>query len=70
MNMNENRGKRQNRLAQLLGLPENTNVNYFLNPHDNSIMKISWNSPNDGKNNMINFLMDTEPYLIRIKDNH
>lgn len=65
-----NQGKKVNRLAQLLGLPENTNVNYSFNPHDNSIMKISWNSPNDGKSNLINFLMDWEPYTIRIKDNH
>ena len=39
-------------------------------PDNNSIVKIAWNSPNDGKGNLVNFLMDLEPYTIRIKDNH
>ena len=46
------------------------NINYTFNPKDNSIMKIAWKSPGDGKENMINFLLDWEPYTIKVKDNH
>ena len=62
--------KGKNLLAKILGLPEGANINYAFNPKDNSIMKISWNSPNDGKPNLVNMLVSTEPYFIRIKDNH
>lgn len=65
-------GKRkQNLLSQMLGLPKEAKVNYTFNPLDNSIMKISWNSPNDGKANLFNMLMN--PYeltTIKIKDRH
>lgn len=54
----------------MLGLPEDTQVNYSFNPRDNSIFKIAWNSPNDGKQNLFNLLLSPEPYTIRIKDNH
>lgn len=64
-------GKRKNNLlGQMLGLPQDAHINYTFNPLDNSIMKISWNSPNDGKPNLFNMLMNLEPYTIRIKDNH
>jgi len=63
-------GKKKSFLNNLLGLPEDAKVNYTFNPMDNSIMKISWNSPNDGKPNLFNMLMNLEPYTIRIKDNH
>lgn len=49
---------------------ENPRIDYKFDPTDNSIMKIAWNSPNDKKQNIVNFLMDWEPYTIRIKDNH
>jgi hypothetical protein len=55
----------------MLGLPKEAKVNYTFNPFDNSIMKISWNSPNDGKPNLFNMLMN--PYeltTIKIKDRH
>lgn len=55
----------------LMPQAEGVNVNYRFAPlNDTSIMKIAWNSPNDNKSNLINFLMDLEPYTIRIKDNH
>lgn len=64
-------GKRKSFLNNLLGLPEDAKVNYTFNPMDNSIMKISWNSPNDGKPNLFNFLMNPrELTTIKIKDNH
>lgn len=59
-----------NFLNKLFGFPNDTNINYSFKPLDNSIMKVSWNSPNDGKPNLFNMLMSTEPYFIRIKDNH
>lgn len=62
--------KKSNLLGQILGLPQDANINYTFNPFDNSIMKISWNSPNDGKSNLVNLLMDWKPYTIKIKDNH
>lgn len=61
---------KNNLLSKLLGFPEDANVNYSFKPLDNSIMKVSWNSPNDGKPNLFNLLMSNEPYFIRIKDNH
>ena len=58
-------------LAGLIPVAEGAEVNYKFDPSDSSIMKISWNSPNDGKNNLVNFLLDWEqPYDIKIKDNH
>ncbi|MBR6099433.1 hypothetical protein IKP85_06770 [bacterium] len=62
--------KKKNFLSNFLGLPEDAKVNFAFNPLDNSILKIAWNSPNDGKSNLFNMLMSTEPYTIRIKDNH
>ena len=46
------------------------NVKYVLDWDDDSIIKISWNSPNDNKSNLFNMLLSPEPYTIRIKDNH
>lgn len=59
-----------NFLNKLFDLPNDTNINYSFKPLDNSIMKVSWNSPNDRKPNLFNLLMSNEPYFIRIKDNH
>ena len=57
-------------LAGLVPEAEGAEVKYKFNPSDNSIMKIDWESPNDGKKNIVNFLLSAEPYTIRIKDNH
>lgn len=61
---------KQSLLAKILGLPEGTKVNFNFSPLDNSIAKVSWNSPNDNRANLVNFLLSPEPYTIRIKDNH
>ena len=61
-------GKGKNRFVDYL--TQGGLINYKFDPSDSSIMKISWNSPNDGKNNLVNFLLSTEPYTIKIKDNH
>ena len=39
-------------------------------PRDTSILKIKWNSPNDGKPNTVDIRADKENYTIKIKDNH
>lgn len=61
---------KQSLLAKILGLPKGTKVNFNFSPLDNSIAKVSWNSPNDNRANLVNFLLSPEPYTIRIKDNH
>ena len=61
---------KQSLLAKILGLPEGTKINFNFSPLDNSIAKVSWNSPNDNRANLVNFLLSPEPYTIRIKDNH
>ena len=61
---------KQSFLAKLLGMPQGTRVNYTFNPKNNSFIKIAWNSPNDNKANLINMLMSTDPYTLRIRDNH
>lgn len=61
--------KRKSNLFDWL-MPNGVNVDYKFSPLDNSLMKISWNSPNDNKPNLFNVLFDAEPYTIRIKDNH
>ena len=63
--------KKKNLLAYFLGLPEGVKINYAFNPQDNSIMKISWNSPNDGKSNLVNMLVNPYEFTtIKIKDEH
>ena len=64
------KAEKQDFLSKLLGLPEGTQVNYTFNPSDNSIVKLSWTSPNDKRQNLINMLLSAEPYTIRVKDNH
>ena len=61
---------KKNLFDWLLPVSDGANVNYKFEPSDNSLLKISWNSPNDNKANLFNVLFDTEPYTIRIKDNH
>jgi hypothetical protein len=69
--MEKEKRKPKNILSSLLGLPEDTNVKFTFNPYDNSIMKIAWNSPNDGKSNLFNLLMNPrEITTLRIEDNH
>ena len=40
---------------------QTSKVDYKFDPSDNSIVKIAWNSPNDKKQNIVNFLMSLEP---------
>lgn len=62
---------KKNLFDWLLPQAEDANINYRFGPlGDTSLMRISWDSPNDGKGNLINFLLSPEPYTIRIKDNH
>lgn len=62
---------RKNLFANLLPQAQGANINYGFAPlSDTSLMRISWDSPNDGKGNLINFLFSPEPYTIKIKDNH
>lgn len=63
--------KKKSFLSNFLGLPEDAKVNFAFNPLDNSILKIAWNSPNDGKSNLFNMLMNPkELTTIRIEDGH
>lgn len=69
--MENGKKKLSQMLTGLVPVSDDVNINYRFAPlSDNSIMKLSWNSPNDGKGNLINFLLSPEPYTIRIKDNH
>lgn len=62
---------KQSLLAKILGLPEGTKVNFNFNPLDNSIAKVSWNSPNDNRANLINMLLNPQELTtVKIKDNH
>lgn len=62
---------KQSILAKILGLPEGTKVNFNFSPLDNSIAKVSWNSPNDNRANLINMLLNPqEVTTVKIKDNH
>lgn len=61
----------KNVLAKMLGLPEGVKIKNSFNPLDNSIMKISWQSPNDNKSNLVNMLLNPSDFItMRIKDNH
>ena len=62
---------KQSLLAKILGLPEGTKINFKFNPLDNSIAKVSWNSPNDNRANLINMLLNPQELTtVKIKDNH
>lgn len=62
---------KQSILAKILGLPEGVKVTNTFNPLDNSIMKITWKSPNDKKENLVNMLLNPLDFsTMRIKDNH
>ena len=50
--------------------PKSPNLKYKFDSKDNSILKIKWKSPNDKKENILDFRMDKEDYTIKIKDNH
>jgi hypothetical protein len=55
----------------LIQTSPNVGLNYIFNPRDYSIMKLSWNSPNDGLENVLDFSMNPhEMGLIKIKDKH
>ena len=61
------------RLAKmgLIQASPDDNIHYIFNPNDYSIMRLSWNSPNDGLGNVINFSMDPRKYkTVEIRDNH
>lgn len=50
--------------------PKSANTKYKFDSKDNSILKIKWKSPNDEKENTIDFRSDKEKYTIKIEDNH
>lgn len=55
----------------LIQTSPNVGLNYIFNPRDYSIMKLSWNSPNDGLGNVLDFSMNPHAKnTIEIKDNH
>ena len=62
---------KQSLLAKILGLPEGTKINFNFSPLDNSIAKVSWNSPIDNRANLINMLLNPQELTtVKIKDNH
>ena len=62
--------KRKNNFFESL-LPENVNIDFVYEPFDNKLLELSWNSPNDGKRNLIEFLMNPrELDKVEVKDNH
>lgn len=55
----------------LMGLNENNNIHYVFDPKSNSIMKLTWQSPNDKLYNMVNIYVDpNDNTFMRIKDRH
>lgn len=69
--------KRENsflkKLAELglIQASPNVGLNYIFDPRDYSIMKLSWNSPNDGLENILDFSMNPHAKnTLEIKDNH
>ena len=66
-------GKKENWLGKILAgvLPEDVNVDFQFTPFDNKLVELAWESPNDGKNNLVQFLMQPKELdRIEIKDNH
>lgn len=59
------------RLRELGILPDGDNVNYKLDPNDPDILRINWDSPNDGLANVFRLTLDPKDFsTTRIKDNH
>ena len=55
----------------LIGLNEDNNIHFMFNPYNFDIMRINWNSPNDGLENNLVFSMNPKTLTtIKIKDNH
>jgi hypothetical protein len=52
-------------------LPDNLNVDFVYKPFDNKLLELTWNSPNDNKRNLMQFLMEPKELdRIEIKDTH
>ena len=65
--------KKENWLGKFLAglMPEDVNVDFQFTPFDNKLIELAWESPNDGKNNLVQFLMQPrEMDRIEIKDTH
>lgn len=71
--MQEKRKTLLDRLAYsgLMNLNEDNNIHYVFDPSSNSIMKLTWQSPNDKLYNMVNFYVDpNDNTFMKIKDRH
>ena len=59
---------KKNLFANLL---PGVNVDFVFEPFDNKLLELAWNSPNDGKRNLVQFLMQPKELdRIEIKDTH
>lgn len=66
--------EKKNRLFDwLVGnvLPEDVSIDFINKPFDNKLLELSWQSPNDKKNNLIEFLMNPNKLdRIELEDAH
>lgn len=66
--------EKRNRLFNWLvgnALPENVSIDFINKPFDNKLLELSWQSPNDKKNNLIEFLINPSKLdRIEMEDAH
>lgn len=66
--------EKRNRLFDWLAgnaLPEDVSIDFVNKPFDNKLLELSWQSPNDKKNNLIEFLMNPSKLdRVELEDAH
>lgn len=69
--LNQNQNRFLEKLRELGIIPDNQGVNFSFSPYETDLLRIKWNSPNDGIENIFKISMNPREYAgIKIKDNH
>ena len=69
--MDKNKNTFLEKLKEIGILPNYQGLEYAFDPNSNSMLKLSWQSPNDGLINTFDLVFDPkDKSILRIKDKH
>lgn len=69
--LQDNKNQFLEKLRELGIIPSEQGINYKFDPYDADILRINWDSPNDGLANVFRLTLNPKDLAtIRIKDNH
>ena len=67
----DNKNQFLEKLRELGILPQAEGVRFSFSPDETDLLRVRWNSPNDGMENIFRISMDPREFeTIKIKDNH